>query len=488
MLLPPSSASAFVLIDGPFRKWVSPDIPSGGVSFVIDNRGEDSVTMADGSVDNGLSEVIAAVQLWNEAAGKTILAPPVRTVVTTFNVTDGVNSIVFNDPLRICTGSCLAATFVGRVNTGTTEVTNGITFAGYIETDITFNATVNWTTHADAGGPGCVSEFDIEGVALHEMGHALGLGHSSNPAATMFAFTSACNPTQIPLDPDDLAGIRCAYVNGAGCAGCENCPVVIPPRTFACGGSDFTTTKVGVSPQGNLVQFESPLGFEHLQVGLVREGSILCYTTGISSAVAFDITDQAGGFLAPEMFQPNGPGTFPLEVFRASSDGVLQFRQRYTGNSFVGPGSGALDLDGNGIVCDSLQECGNCSNRAVHILMEVTNTSALPVDDVALVRVADLDVDGEPAANRFARTSDTVLVWRDSEDATNAHGMLMQGIFGATTPEPLVQTPARSALIDCAPDTSLTPVVGDFVGKLRWSLGRLAPGETKQIRMHYRRW
>ncbi len=65
LLLHSTWAAAFVLIDSPFRKWLTPDIPAGGVRFVIDDRGESSVTVADGSSDQGLTQVIAAVQLWN---------------------------------------------------------------------------------------------------------------------------------------------------------------------------------------------------------------------------------------------------------------------------------------------------------------------------------------------------------------------------------------------------------------------------------------
>lgn len=481
----PAAAGAFSLIGPPFRKWLTADIPPGGVPFVIDDRGDDSVTPADGSSDRGLTQVIAAVQLWNEAAGRTLTAAPVRTSITTLHLSDGRNSIVFNDPLGVCTGSCLAVTFIGSFDAGSTEVTNGITFSAYRETDITFNASVDWTTHTDAGGSGCAGEFDIEAVALHEMGHALGLGHSSNPAATMAAFTSACTPGGIPLDPDDVAAIRCAYVQGAGCSLCENCPAVVPPVTLACGGADFVTMTLGISSSGNLVRFESPRGVEHLGVGVVREGAILCYTAD-TARVAYDVHDQAAGFEEPSFFQSNGPNTVPIEIFRSTGDGILSLRQRYTGSSFVGDGP-AFDLNGDGVACSTLEECGNCTNRTAHLLMEVRNLSDALVTNVVLVRVADLDVAGA-SVNRFARTADSVQVWRDAGDGSDAHGMVMQAILGQSPAQGLVQTPARSGSIDCLPESVATPDLGDFVGKLRWTLGDLMPGETKQVRMHYRRW
>jgi hypothetical protein len=488
LVLGPAWAEGFVLLSGPFRKWLSVDIPPQGVPFVIDDRGEDSVAASEGSSDHGVTQVIAAVLGWNEAASRTIVASPVRTPISTLSLADGRNSIVFNDPLGVCTGSCLAVTFIGSFDGGRVETTNGITFAAYTEVDITFNATVDWTTHAAAGGPGCAGEFNIEAVAAHEMGHALGLGHSSKSSATMYAFAFPCDPSGLPLDPDDVAAIQCAYVNGAGCALCDNCPAVTAPATLTCGGVPFTRFVVGFTPGGNVVQLESPAGFEHLQVGPVREGYILCYSGPGGPTLAYDVNDQAAGFGPPGFSQISGPGTVPIEVFRTSADGALQFHQRFSGNSFVGAGGGLLDLNRDGISCNTLEECGNCTNRSVHVLMEVTNASASPITGLVLVRVADIDVDGQPSANHFIRTADSVQAWRDTSEAANAHGVLMQGIFGAAPLEALVQTAERSGVIDCAADSVATPTFGDFAGKLRWDLGSLAPGQTTQVRMHYRRW
>ena len=61
-----------------------------------------------------------------------------------------------------------------------------------------------WVIGAVAGG------FDVETVALHELGHILGLQHSNVAGSVMFASVSS-NSTKRALTADDLGGIRQLY-------------------------------------------------------------------------------------------------------------------------------------------------------------------------------------------------------------------------------------------------------------------------------------
>jgi predicted Zn-dependent protease len=73
---------------------------------------------------------------------------------------------------------------------------NGGTNSG----DIFYNTSQSWQINGSA--------YDLESVALHELGHALGLGHSANSSADMYANYSGGHNS---ATSDDIAGIQALY-------------------------------------------------------------------------------------------------------------------------------------------------------------------------------------------------------------------------------------------------------------------------------------
>ena len=55
------------------------------------------------------------------------------------------------------------------------------------------------------------NRIDLQGVACHEYGHALGMGHSSASGATMRPSISGTGTAQRSINNDDIAGIQSSY-------------------------------------------------------------------------------------------------------------------------------------------------------------------------------------------------------------------------------------------------------------------------------------
>jgi hypothetical protein len=68
----------------------------------------------------------------------------------------------------------------------------------------------NWTWD---DGPGSITfgRYDIQSVACHEYGHALGLGHSANGGATMWGSIGSGSTAQRSINSDDQAGVQFIY-------------------------------------------------------------------------------------------------------------------------------------------------------------------------------------------------------------------------------------------------------------------------------------
>ncbi|OWF46684.1 matrix metalloproteinase-19-like [Mizuhopecten yessoensis] len=74
---------------------------------------------------------------------------------------------------------------------------------GYLDGDTHFDDGERWVYHSNSG-------TELETVAAHEFGHALGLGHSSNPSALMAPYYRGYIPG-LRLHNDDVRGVQSLY-------------------------------------------------------------------------------------------------------------------------------------------------------------------------------------------------------------------------------------------------------------------------------------
>jgi hypothetical protein len=95
-----------------------------------------------------------------------------------------------------------------------------------------------------------VAQFDIQSVATHEFGHALGLGHSGVATSTMYPSVSPGDTGGRTLHADDIAGAQTLYgVAGPTVTSCS------PPSAWVDGGVPVTITGTGFSATNLQVQF-----------------------------------------------------------------------------------------------------------------------------------------------------------------------------------------------------------------------------------------
>lgn len=203
-LLVTPALSAFVLLDPP-RTWDNPP------TYIVDDQGMASITDGDGGISLTVN-AITSNQAWNGAGSGNVINAQAGSVAS-WQLGDGVPMLNFDDPENVCSGNCLAATFIGFFS----ERSDGSFRID--DADIVTNDQFAWTSEGEPDG--CSSEFFIEGVQVHEVGHGLGLGHTDVSGATMFPSVSSCDNGPATTEQDDEDGLNALYGDGGGGGGCE---------------------------------------------------------------------------------------------------------------------------------------------------------------------------------------------------------------------------------------------------------------------------
>jgi hypothetical protein len=276
----------FVLISPPYR-WNEFD---SGRAIPVDVMSGGQPGLAGG----GGNELIRAAGVWSGATGLRFVAA--GTESRCFGgASDGHISIAYMDPCDEVSESGGTIAIGGATYTASGGRTvGGIAFnralAGYL-----VNNNSSQALQVLQNSP-CFAS-----VETHELGHVLGLDHSADPSAIMYAFLSfsTCSSGPIPPSEDDLQGIRLIYPGSSPTVTVPGSPVGL---TASSSGSSVRLT------WGAPVTGGAPTAY-FIEAGAAPGGSNLAsFSTG-NTATTF----SAGGV---------GSGVYYVRVKASNSAGV----------------------------------------------------------------------------------------------------------------------------------------------------------------------
>jgi len=208
----------FALMGSPGR-WFQPD-RGELVEYFVDQNGDATL-----GFEQTHAAVVAAMAAWSAPATATIDLAVAGTMPPGKVDCSGPTQIIFNDPDNIISDPwfCSGVLAVGGycVNNNDTVDINGVRFSRITTARILFNN--GW------GSCPFWNACNVAEVMTHELGHTIGIGHSGDARATMFAyahFDGRC----AALRADDIAAANFIYPASANV---HDVVVLAPPRAKA---------------------------------------------------------------------------------------------------------------------------------------------------------------------------------------------------------------------------------------------------------------
>ena len=311
------SRDQFTFLGSPSR-WFEPDT-NDQVSVFMNSQGEPNAP------SGGFEQIRSAYRAWSTVIGSTFRFHDAGFTSAQGFSFDGINAVSFGDPLgqidppQGCSGTLAIGGYFR--STTQTRVVNGQTFFRILEGDLVF---------AD-GWQGCgfYETFNnLAEVATHELGHVLGLGHSPDSNATMFAFAHF-DGRGAALQSDDIAGVNFFYpksvsvaqiqyadFNGDGTADAANFDVSGGARIWVSlsAGNDSTVPETWLQHGPS-----TPDQIQYADMNGDGRADALYFDTLRSRGVWVSLS-TGSGFTNPGMWVQHGPST-PDQIQYADVDG-----------------------------------------------------------------------------------------------------------------------------------------------------------------------
>lgn len=160
----------------------------------------DTTNLSDGSSFNQSART--AAQAWNAVMGSAQFAT--ETATGTPSESNGINELAF------------AAQVYGRdFGENVLAVTTGYSFSNQrAEADIIFNSARSWDSYRGTRPVTLpAGTIDLQRVALHELGHVLGLDHpdEAEPAQSVAAIMNSTISSRFELSTDDIEAVQSLY-------------------------------------------------------------------------------------------------------------------------------------------------------------------------------------------------------------------------------------------------------------------------------------
>jgi hypothetical protein len=272
-----------------------------------------------------------AMAIWNSNVSAVRLAAT-RDSAAAVGEGNGVNNLLFSTTVYGTTwGSRVLGITLQRYDPRSSR---------YSEADVLFNSTARWDSYRGAlRTQGGETVNDFRRVALHELGHALGLNHPDDIGQNVTAIMNARSSDLDTLATDDITGAKSIYDNPAAAT---SLPQFTGSYSYDAQGSELTLSIGGLRNQGDAASGALRIDFwasTEPFINGVPTGAVLMGRHTLASPIAAGAAVAA--FTAKTTFTSPPEGSYYTYLTLNESVGGAAFTVRdvFRFNGFLNLGS-----------------------------------------------------------------------------------------------------------------------------------------------------